>query len=162
MVYDSDVTKAHPLAENFSSNFNDMIKADGGMGIFPNDTVAISLDAVERSKRRQEPKKTMDSALGVVSKENPGRKRNKRMLLCEFRFNSNNWRYIKTNELEEKIDHSKSLLMENYEGQIEPKCFFIFNKNIYQQVKNLFGRLYHGKKDIRIVVTEEEFKDFIF
>lgn len=37
MVYSLLVTMDHPLADEFALNFNEMIRADGGRGIFPRD-----------------------------------------------------------------------------------------------------------------------------
>lgn len=37
MVYSLLVTMDHPLADEFALNFNEMIRADGGRGIFPHD-----------------------------------------------------------------------------------------------------------------------------
>lgn len=162
MVYSLLVTMDHPLADEFALNFNEMIRADGGRGIFPRDVMAISLDDVERFKRRDNPRSSMDSALGVVARETFPKLRHKRILMCEFRLNYKNWRNISKTELEKKVQNSKSLLHENYEGNIEPTCFFIFDKSIYQQVKNHFARIFHSRTKNRIVTTEEDFFSLIF
>lgn len=162
MVYNLDVTKDHPLADKFALDFNDMVKADGGRGVFPGETVAISLDNAERAKRKHAPESTMDSALGITSRGSLPRTRNKRMLMCEFRFKHKNWKNISKTELEEKVAYSKSLMQENYDGNIESKCFFIFDKSVYQQAKSYFSRAYSTRTGGRIVVTEEEFLELIF
>lgn len=162
MVYNLDVTKKHPLAEQFASNLNDMVKTDGGKGVFPDDVIAISLDNAERAERRTAPRKTMDSALGLVARRPPGRKVNEKMLMCEFRFNYKNWRNISKSELEDKVKNSKMLLQRNYTGQIESKCFFIFDEKIYEQAKNYFARIYMSKTKKRVVTTEREFQILFF
>lgn len=162
MEYDVDVTNDHPLAGKFAFNFNNMVKADGGKGIFPENAIAISLDDAERAQGRAVLRRTMDSALGVVTRGTSDRTSNKRMLMCEFRFNYRNWKNISKTELEEKVENAKTLLRTDYTGSIEPKCFFIFNKNIYQQVKNHFARIYNSRTKNRVVSTEEIFRKLIF
>lgn len=162
MVYDLDVTNNHPLANKFALNFNDMIKDDGGKGVFPEKAVAISLDKAESAESRAKTLKTMDSAIGVIAKRSFGKKCNERMLMCEFRCNYKNWRNISITELEEKIENSKKLLQWEYIGQIDSRCFFIFNENIYEQVRHLFARKYISKTKNRVVITEDEFRDLIF
>ena len=82
--------------------------------------------------------------------------------MCEFRFNYKNWRNISKSELEDKVKNSKILLQRDYMGQIESKCFFIFDEKIYQQVKNYFGRIYMSKTKKRIVTTEKELLELLF
>ncbi len=106
MVYSFEVTDDHPLAKQFALNLNIMVKKDGGKGVFPTEAIAISLDEAERSKRRIISHKTMDAAIGVIARKTWPDLRNKRMVLCEFRFNYANWKNISKTELEEKVTNS--------------------------------------------------------
>lgn len=72
MEYNVDVTNDHPLAGKFAFNFNNMVKADGGKGIFPENAIAILLDDAERVQGRAVLLKTMDSALGVITRGTSG------------------------------------------------------------------------------------------
>lgn len=162
MVYDLDVTNNHPLANKFALNFNDLIKADGGKGVFPENAIAISLDMAEKAERRAKNLKTMDSAIGVIARRSSGKKCNERMLMCEFRCNYKNSENISKTELEEKIENSKSHLQWKYTGQIEPCCYFIFSERIIHQARSRFARIYNTRIKDREVVTEEGFRDLIF
>lgn len=162
MVYSKEVTSDHPLSKQFALSLNEMVTTDGGEGLFPDEAIAISLDNAEHSRRGSSPVKTMDSAIGIAARQTFPELRNKRMVMCEFRFNYKNWKNIRSTELEEKIDQSRSLLQENYTGKIDPKCFFLFDERIVEQVRNLFFRIYPSKKNDRIVKTEKEFKQLIF
>jgi len=162
MVYNIIVTTDHPFANKFALNLNELVKNDGGKGIFPEESVAISLDKVERSYKRAAPLKTMDVAIGVIARRTEPDLRNKRMLLCEFRFNYKNRENISKTELEKKITNSQSMLRDNYEGQIDQKCYFLFNSNIIQQMRYIFSRIYNTRTVYRIVSSEEDFMAAIF
>lgn len=162
MVYSKEVTSNHPLSMRFALSLNEMVIADGGKGLFPDEAIVISLDDVEHDRRSSSPVKTMDAAIGIAARQTLPALRNKRMIMCEFRFNYKNWKNLRSAELEAKIDHSKSLLQENYTGNIDPKCFFLFDEGIVEQVRNLFSRIYPSKRNVRIVKTEKEFKKLIF
>lgn len=162
MVYNLEVTNNHPLANKFASSLNDMIIADGGKGVFPEYAIAISLDKAECADRRAVQLKTMDSALGVIARKFSGKKCYERMLMCEFRCNYKNWRNISITELEDKIENSRKLLQREYLGQIDTRCFFIFNKSVFEQVRNLFARKYISNTKHRVIITEEEFRNLIF
>lgn len=162
MVYSSEVTKEHPLAKDFALNLNELIKSEGGKGIFPNYAVSISLDNVEKGKRKASPNSTMDIAIGVCSRESLPEIKNKKIVMCEFRFNYRNWKNISKSELENKVNYSRTLLQESFIGQIDNRCFFLFDKSIFEQVKNHLARLYNNRIKERIVLTEEQFKEMFF
>lgn len=152
---------AHPYAETHAESLNVLVRKDGGLGGFPESTKAISLDKVEKSYRKACPHETMDVAVGVIRAGTKDMK-NKRMLLCEFRFNVQNWRNISKTVLENKVSYSKELLKAGFEGQIEQKCYFLFGEKIIEQVKNHFGRIYASQVKYRVVSTEQGFKDLLF
>lgn len=125
MEYSLIATQEHPYASGFGHNLNELVRKDEGTGIFPNETIAISLDEVEKSLRKNQPSKTMDTALGIIKRGTAKRPKNKRMLLCEFRFNYKNPGNISKTEIEGKVIYSKTLLMCGFNGDIEPKCYFL-------------------------------------
>ncbi|MDD2244703.1 MAG: hypothetical protein VB079_00715 [Petrimonas sp.] len=162
MVYSFEVTIEHPLAEYFTLNLNQLVKSDGGKGVFPAECVAISIDNVERSIRRAEQISTVDIAIGVIARTTYPQLRNKRMLMCEFRFNYKNAENISKTALEDKISNSQRILRDKYEGLIDQKCYFLFDKKIISQAINRFSRIYNTRTTYRIATTEEEFNKIIF
>lgn len=161
MEYNLAITLEHPYASTYAHLLNELIQKDGGSGLFPDEIKAISLDGIERSFKKDRPDPTMDVALGVADKRNNAIV-NKRMLLCEFRFNYKNPRNISKSDIEGKVNYSSALLKNNYEGQIDPKCYFLFSESVCQQAKYRFSRIYSGRTANRIVETERSFKDLLF
>lgn len=161
MEYNLDVTLEHPYSADFAHSFNDLVREDGGSGIFPYETVAISLDEVEKSFRKAHHAKTMDAALGVIKRGTVENPRNKRMLLCELRFNYKNPANISKGDIDGKVNYSKNLLTSFDMIGVEPKCYFLFNCQVVEQAKSFFSRIYVTRTQTRIVCTEEEFKNLL-
>jgi len=161
MEYNYELTLAHPLAKAYSKDINILIKEDGGQGRFVVDTIVISLDDAEKGSRKGDRSKTMDIALGVINRGTSKKPKNKRILLCEFRFNYKNVKNISATEIKNKIDYSKELLKTNYDSSIDMNTYFLFKKNIYQQARSELSRRMSGRNKNIIVTTEEGFKELI-
>lgn len=161
MEYNNDVTLNHPLAKH-AKNLNDLSSKDGGKGLFDDGAMAISLDDAEHSRGANRTDKTMDVAIGTIRKGTAEWPRNKKMTMCEFRYNYQSMKNISKTDLENKIKHSRSLLQQyDYDGAIDETSYFLFADNLIKQARSRFNRIYNTRTENRAVKTEGEMSELL-
>jgi len=161
MEYSNKITFEHPLSNTYSKDINILVKTDGGQGRFIPNTMVISLDDAEKGVGKSNRSKTMDIALGVINRGTSKNPKNKRILLCEFRFNYKNPKNISATEIKDKIDYSKKLVRKDYDGVIDSNMYFLFNVNIDAQARSIINRKMSGRVKNIIITTERGFKELI-
>lgn len=161
MEYNLLATKLHPLAR-FTINLNTLIKEEGGKGVFDDNTVAISLDDAEKSKRKSSHNETMDIAVAVVKKGSSSKPKGEKVILCEFKLKCDNPSNVSMSEIENKIKHSKLLVQKDYLESIYDKYYFLFTGEKVNQARNYFSRRKSGLNKNVLVMTEQDFKELLF
>lgn len=159
MEYNKNFTISISLPRQCLKQINVLSRKDGGKGFFLDDVEVWSMDDVERSFSPNQPHNTIDIAMGVS--DEGVREINKRMLLCELRFNYKTPGNIKKSDLEKKISCTKDLLGSE---RIEPKVYFLFSSDKIQQARSIFERnLYSfgSLKGLRIVMSEKDFAQLL-
>lgn len=158
MKYSKSLTESHSLCCRHKECLQyiiDCIKTEGGKGIlFCSEETCLNLDKIEKSQHKTMPQATMDLTVGLSHNQ-----KSCQMLLVELRFNYKSPQNIKRQEIIDKITHSKEILSGS---TIYPEYIFLFNKNVYNQARNHFYRLFNGKKTICRIMTEEEFFNTFF
>lgn len=163
MVYNEQATLSHPLSRKFSENLNKLSIKDGGKGLFKKDAIAISLDKVEKSKKIDQQQETMDIAIGIIKKGTEDKPKNKRLLMCEFKFRVTNPGKISTRKIENKINNSRSMLQKGYlEGSIHPVNYILFQDHMAGQGRRAISSRLKNKKNNIQVCSESDLKNLLF
>lgn len=128
------------LLENHSKTLIDIAAKDGGVyrSISP-EILAIDVDAykVQHCKGRGTIGKTVDAIVGCQDKGN-------KLLMVEFRLNYTTFKNLKSEELKEKCDGTKSLIT----SQTMPyhkEAWFVFREKNFNQYNNWFKRQQNAK-----------------
>jgi hypothetical protein len=152
--YCEATTCGHNLAKKYSDcieSIHALIRNEGGKKSLFKDEKCLNLDKIE-TKQAQEKKQeikfaTMDCSFGISYRKQ------KRMILCEYRLRYKNVNNISKTELDSKIAHSKNVLGATC---IIHNCYlFIFSSEIKEQAKNKLRRLYNGNKAVKAMDVNE-------
>jgi len=153
MKYCKETTEQHPLSEKYPACLEQLkgcIKKEGGSGdLFSDDDICLNLDEVEKVMSTGNREATMDVAIGLSEE-----KRNRQMLLVEFRFRYDKPSNIGKKEIEDKINHSKQLLLGGV--PINKDYVFVFSPKKVNEARSHFRRLFSGKKVSALVMEEKE------
>ena len=153
MVFDELWEKSCTFPSDCVMELHDILKREGGSGLAKAGVNVFSLDDLERKSKPNAPLETVDLAIGVKDRDS---QKNARLLLCEFKFRQKNVNNLKKKDLEDKVLHSRSLLVGN---SIDKKVYFLFSKEQYQRARSLFERNFYSCgscKGLRIVQTEND------
>nr|WP_320038504.1 hypothetical protein [uncultured Bacteroides sp.] len=160
MKYCKETTEQHPLSIKYPACLEQLkgcIKKEGGSGeLFSDDDICLNLDEVEEKvSKGGDREATMDVAIGLSEE-----KRNRQMLLVEFRFRYDKPSNIGKKEIEDKINHSKQLLLGG--GTINKDYVFVFSPKKVNEARSHFRRLFSGKKVSALVMEEKELHNTYF
>ncbi len=160
MKYCKETTKQHPLSLKYPAclvQLKGCIKKEGGSGaLFNEDDICLNLDEIEKVVSNGNREATMDVAIGLSEEE-----RNRQMLLVEFRFRYDKPSNIGKKEIEDKIKHSKQLLLGGV--MINKNYVFVFSPKKVNEARSHFRRLFVGKKvSVLVIMEEKEFHDIYF
>lgn len=153
MKYCKETTEQHPLSIKYPACLEQLkgcIVKEGGSGVlFSDDDICLNLDEVEKLVSKGSREATMDVAIGLSEE-----KRNRQMLLVEFRFRYDKPSNIGKKEIEDKINHSKQLLLGG--ATINKDYVFVFSPKKVNEARSHFRRLFSGKKVSASVMEEKE------
>lgn len=127
----------------------------------PDGIVSIDLDSYENSLSGDN-EKTVDAAVGIANYEN-NKFSNPRLLLVELRLNyTGDAHNSSTKDMKKKEQHSRNLLI--HRANLDPRCFFIFDKSVAPKRLNIHNRLAVSDTSIKkwIIVSPEGLKNLFF
>lgn len=140
LTYCCETTLSHEVSranEDCLRKIKDIIINEGGPknNGFKDNYIALYIDLVERKSQSPSPKSTMDIGVGMSSG-----KRNRVMLLVEFKFNIGNPRNIGVSDLNLKIKNTKDIV--GSDPPIHPEYIFVFQARIINQAKHEINKLF--------------------
>ncbi len=153
LKYCSETTNQHRISikfEKFLEEINHVCIAEGAKRPPFSDELCINLDKIEGSlaqRDKRNARKTMDISFGIASGKQ------KRILLCELRFNYRNVNNLKKADLDSKIINSRNLL--GHDPVIYQPYIFIFKTRLKNQAYSVLRRLYSNKKTITAMDLNE-------
>ena len=159
MEYNKNYTISLSFAKECLRLINDLSKKDGGKGCFSEDMLVWAVDDIERLSHPHQLKDTVDVAIGVS--DDGKREVNKRILLCEFKFNCKNVNNLTKKALEAKVLYTQNLFSPE---RIDSNVYFLFSDKQTQQARSLFERNLYSAGNLkgkRIVKTEQEFAKLV-
>lgn len=144
MKYCKSTTRSHRIAvahDRCLHDLNHLIVQEGFSGFIPlftNAEIVINLDKAEEiiaDAAGRQKNKSMDMAIGLAKSDSTVRE----MLMVEFKFNLNDFYYLKKTDLEGKVAGS-ALILSNVPS-ITNLFIFIFKTNHIQEAKNRLARM---------------------
>lgn len=156
--YCETTTKQHSLAVKFRNCvelIHDISVAEGSRkSPFVNE-LALNLDKLETEKcikDKRDAFATMDIAFGV-ERDDSGKRKVERFVLCEYRLRYKNVNNIKKGDLDSKINYSKRLLGNS--PALHDKYIFVFSSGLKAQAYSRLRRLYNNKACIEVFDLNE-------
>lgn len=152
MTYSEQTTSNHPLAHRYQKLIDTVLKNEGARNTPFTTEKCIDLDQLEIDlSRGQDRDKTMDFMIGLTSKQ---------MLLVEAKLNVKSPNNLGKKELEEKIRHTKEILIER-EVSIAKEKVFLFDDHVIGKARYYISQLFQKNPNVKIY-TVKEFKEIVF
>lgn len=152
MTYSEPNTISHPLAARYQKLVNVILITEGARTTPFTAEIGIDLDQCEIENNIDGNRdNTMDFCIDLASRE---------MLLVEAKLRVKDPRNLKKSELENKIRHSKALLIESRSIVAREKVF-LFDKSVVVRARYQLSQLFSNNPNV-LVYTVQDFKNNCF
>ncbi len=153
MTYSEEHTISCPLDSRYKKLLNAILIKEGARNTPFTTEIGIDLDQfeVDRNRGVGNQNNTMDFCIGLTTRE---------MLLVEAKLRVVDPRNLKKTELENKIRHSKDLLIE-HGRPIAREKIFLFGSSVIPRARHHLSQLFSNNPNV-LVYTVQEFKDLCF
>lgn len=164
LIINNSYLQQHPLWQNYNTTLQEIAERD-----YPGESYfskmsrvdAIDLDKFEASQHKNSMDSTADATIGIALDKVENKFINSAYLIVELRMGYKSLNNLSLEELNKKIDNSKSILNKDTQScKIYESYYFIFTDSLAPQAKNYISRLVSGSKKSKkfCVVSVSDFE----